>query len=167
MMPIQSQSRCCINNAAENNPGCGLAVAKAAAKQTVAVNERVAALLHSASRFLKECRLFTIVIMAVLIVGAVCCFPFGAYASESHWMEWCPIVDENGELDVENAECQFGIPGVWNKVSSFSDGLAYVEKDGEYGFINTQGELAIPYQWDDVESFSEGLAAVQKSYFST
>ena len=49
----------------------------------------------------------------------------------------------------------------WNKVYSFSDGLAAVQDDnGKWGYIDKTGTLVIPCQWDRVEDFFDGKAWV-------
>lgn len=65
-------------------------------------------------------------------------------------------------------------PGEYDRVSSFSEGLARVglveeyydiwgiQSDGRYGFVDTSGTLVIPLEYDYVYDFSEGLARVLK-----
>ena len=48
----------------------------------------------------------------------------------------------------------------YDKISSFSEGLAAVKKDEKYGFINTKGKEVIPCKYSHAEPFLEGLAAV-------
>lgn len=53
------------------------------------------------------------------------------------------------------------IPYQYERVESFSEGLAAVEGENwRYGFINTKGETVIPCQYIVAQDFSEGLAAV-------
>lgn len=49
----------------------------------------------------------------------------------------------------------------YDKILSFSDGLAVVVKDGKYGYINRAGKELIAPQYEDASSFSEGLASVK------
>ncbi|MBS1794175.1 MAG: WG repeat-containing protein [Acidobacteria bacterium] len=59
----------------------------------------------------------------------------------------------------------------FDRVGSFSEGLAAVEKDGKWGFIDRKGKMAIAPRFDrtgmlDVPPrFSEGLASVKKGDF--
>ncbi len=50
----------------------------------------------------------------------------------------------------------------YEKLGSFSEGLAAVMRDGKWGYINSKGEEVIPCQYSLCEAFNEGLAAVQK-----
>lgn len=50
----------------------------------------------------------------------------------------------------------------YEKLGSFSEGLAAVMRDGKWGYINTKGEEVIPCRYSMCEAFNEGLAAVQK-----
>lgn len=56
----------------------------------------------------------------------------------------------------------------YEKLGSFSEGLAAVMRDGKWGYINTKGEEVIPCQFPNpyedyiASPFSEGLALVQK-----
>lgn len=50
----------------------------------------------------------------------------------------------------------------YEKLGSFSEGLAAVMRDGKWGYINTKGEEVIPCRYSMCEAFHEGLAAVQK-----
>lgn len=50
----------------------------------------------------------------------------------------------------------------YEKLGSFSEGLAAVMRDGKWGYINTKGDEVIPCQYTMSEAFHEGLAAVQK-----
>lgn len=49
----------------------------------------------------------------------------------------------------------------YNKVMSFSEGIAVVVKNGKYGYINTAGEELVSPGYEEAASFSEGLAAVK------
>ena len=51
----------------------------------------------------------------------------------------------------------------FERVSSFSEGLAGVEQNEKWGFINTKGEVVVPCIYDDAVSFSEGLAGVEQN----
>jgi hypothetical protein len=50
----------------------------------------------------------------------------------------------------------------YEKLGSFSEGLAAVMRDGKWGYINIKGEEVIPCRYSMCEAFHEGLAAVQK-----
>ena len=50
----------------------------------------------------------------------------------------------------------------FERVSSFSEGLAGVEQNEKWGFINTKGEVVIPCIYDEATWFSEGLAKVKQ-----
>ena len=49
----------------------------------------------------------------------------------------------------------------FEKVMSFSEGLAAAKKDGKWGYIDTMGNVVIPFQYNSVQAFSEGLAWVR------
>ena len=51
----------------------------------------------------------------------------------------------------------------FERVWSFSEGLAPIRQNDKWGFINTQGEVVIPCIYDDTRWFSEGLARVEQN----
>ena len=51
----------------------------------------------------------------------------------------------------------------YEKLGSFSEGLAAVMRDGKWGYINTKGDEVIECQYERVGNFSEGLSFVYKS----
>lgn len=50
----------------------------------------------------------------------------------------------------------------YDRVNSFSEGLAPVKLKGKWGYIDRNGTLIIPAQYDDAGGFSEGLAPVKQ-----
>lgn len=58
------------------------------------------------------------------------------------------------------------IPFVYDKATSFSEGLAYFQIDNTYGFINQEGEEVILLDCDSISSFKEGLAKVRKGIYT-
>ena len=51
----------------------------------------------------------------------------------------------------------------YDKIYSFSEGLAAVMKDGKYGYIDKKGVEVVPLVYEDGSSFSEGLAVVKSN----
>jgi hypothetical protein len=54
------------------------------------------------------------------------------------------------------------IPGDYDRVDPFSDGLAEVIQDDKYGFIDRTGKVVIPLEYEDAYDFKEGFAPVKK-----
>lgn len=55
------------------------------------------------------------------------------------------------------------VPCVYDRVRSFSEGLAGVHQNGKGGFVNKSGELVIPCIYDAISDFSERTAAIKVS----
>ncbi len=55
------------------------------------------------------------------------------------------------------------LPGSFERVNHFSDGLAGVCIDGKWGFIDLEGGFVVEPRYTAVHAFSEGRAAVQQS----
>lgn len=53
------------------------------------------------------------------------------------------------------------LPGDYEGVQAFSEGLAPVKLKGKWGFADTNGKVVIQPQYREVHGFSEGLAAVK------
>lgn len=55
----------------------------------------------------------------------------------------------NGKYGFVNKKGEEVVPLKYDKVESFSEGMAKVYKDGKYGFINKNGEFIIPmkFRW--------------------
>lgn len=53
------------------------------------------------------------------------------------------------------------LPGDYEGVQAFSEGLAPVKLKGKWGFADTTGKVVIQPQYKEVHGFSEGLAAVK------
>lgn len=53
------------------------------------------------------------------------------------------------------------LPGTYDQVGLFRDGLAPVKIKGRWGYVDKDGKLVIPAQYKEAHSFSEGLAAVK------
>lgn len=53
------------------------------------------------------------------------------------------------------------LPGGYEGVQAFSEGLAPVKLKGKWGFADTTGKVVIQPQYKEVHGFSEGLAAVK------
>jgi len=49
----------------------------------------------------------------------------------------------------------------YNRVQSFTEGLAEVEKSGLHGFMDVNGKMVIPLQYQTAYPFEEGITAVQ------
>lgn len=49
----------------------------------------------------------------------------------------------------------------YDRVQSFTEGLASVEKNGLYGFMDVNGKMVIPMQYQTAYPFEEGVTAVQ------
>lgn len=64
------------------------------------------------------------------------------------------LIDTNGNKAI--------VPGDWEKVWMYSEGLVKVQKGGKWGFATLEGELVIDCVWDLTSTFSEGLALVSK-----
>ncbi|MBQ3496832.1 MAG: WG repeat-containing protein, partial [Oscillospiraceae bacterium] len=62
-------------------------------------------------------------------------------------------IDNNGKLIVI-------LPGEYDSIDNFCEGLACVKKGEKYGFINADCRLVIPYEYDSAVSFRDGVAAV-------
>jgi len=52
------------------------------------------------------------------------------------------------------------IPCKFEKVKSFSEGLAAVKQNGKWGFIDVKGNAIVPCKYKSVEYFSDGLSVV-------
>ena len=68
--------------------------------------------------------------------------------------------DDWGMLDNKGNEI---IQAIYDRVISYSEGLAIVEKNSKLGFINKDGEVVIPITYKAAKSFSNGMAAVMNS----
>lgn len=51
--------------------------------------------------------------------------------------------------------------GGWERVDSFSEGLAAVQKKGKWGYVDPGGAVAIPPMFDSALAFREGTAVVR------
>ena len=61
-----------------------------------------------------------------------------------------------------NRKGEIILPGEYDSIKPFSQGLTPVRKNGLYGYINTKGETVIDFQYTGAESFAEnGYAKVK------
>jgi len=69
--------------------------------------------------------------------------------------------NHDGKFGFINNKGETALPFIYDKASSFHEGLAYFEIGDQYGFINENGIQVFLLNCDSVSSFNEGLA-----YFS-
>ena len=60
-----------------------------------------------------------------------------------------------GKFGLINTAGEIVIKPQFDRVYSFSEGLAWVKIGGKYGFINPTGEVVIKPQFDDARDFSK------------
>jgi len=66
--------------------------------------------------------------------------------------------DQDGYLDLHG---QVVIPLVYDRVTTFTGGLAAVQKGDKWGYVDRSGQLVIPVELDDAGPFGSGLAPVR------
>ena len=54
------------------------------------------------------------------------------------------------------------IPLLYDRVGTFSEGLAAIKRDGAYGYADKTGQVVIPCAYSAAGGFHEGYAAVRK-----
>jgi len=64
------------------------------------------------------------------------------------------LLNRTGDLETKKS---------FQRIESFSEGLAKVELKNKFGFINPQGKIIIECKYSKVSPFKEGLAAVSKN----
>lgn len=106
-------------------------------------------------------KVFSILMVVALVVGAICVYLFTQRDKQS-------TSNEKGEKDnVVNITPSF-VEAVhqFDELYPFSDGMAAVKKGGKFGYINTKGKLVIPCQFDIACAFSNGLAIIMDDEYN-
>ena len=81
-------------------------------------------------------------------------------SSDGTRVEGAYYIDTNGEIVIDMAQYQPGIP--WEAGGDFSEGLVVFHRpDDKWGFLDKAGSVAIAYRFDFASFFSEGLAYVE------
>jgi hypothetical protein len=62
-----------------------------------------------------------------------------------------------------NKKGKLTIPGEYENLYPFNEGLAAVRKNGKWGYINKKGKVVIPFVYFYAGSFEDGLAVVRKN----
>ena len=68
---------------------------------------------------------------------------------------------------IDTSGNKVAVPGDWEEVGSYSEGLVSVKKYGVWGFATLEGEIAIDCKYMNASTFHEGLAAEGATYIDT